>query len=151
MSRFAAALLILFTAPAPLACASRSAPAVAPEPAAEFRMRSYFVVVLRRGPAWSPDRTPEVQAIFEGHMAHLERMAALGKMVLAGPFDAPKDGGLGTPAGLCIYAVDSREEAERLASEDPAVQAGRFTVEALPWYGPDGITYAGSEKFAPRG
>ncbi|HEY8377078.1 MAG TPA: YciI family protein [Nannocystis sp.] len=147
MSRAAVLLLALLGA-----CASRTEPARAPaeQPASEFRLRNYYVVVLRRGPAWTAEKTPEVQELFAGHMAHLERMAAEGKLVLAGPFDAPKDGGVGTPAGLCIYAVETREEAERLASEDPAVQAGRFTVEALPWYGPDGISYAGSEKFARR-
>lgn len=114
-------------------------------------MRAYYVVVLRRGPAWSPEKSPAVEAIFKGHMAHLQRMAEIGKMVLAGPFDAPAEGGVGTPAGLCVYAVDTREEAEQLAREDPAVQAGRFTVEALPWYGPDGITYPGIEQFVRRG
>lgn len=150
MSRAAVLLLVLLGA-----CASQPAPAAAPSepqpPASEFRMRNYYVVVLRRGPSWTPERTPEVQALFAGHMAHLQRMAADGKMVLAGPFDAPKEGGIGTPAGLCIYAVETREEAERLAGEDPAVQAGRLTVEALPWYGPDGISYAGMEQFVRQG
>src|SRR5262245_57999243 len=113
MSRLAIALMTLvLTAATQGACARRTdADATAPAAGAEFRMRGYFVVVLRRGPAWSPEKSAEVEAIGKGHMAHLQQMAASGKMVLAGPFDAPSDGGVGTPAGLCIYAVETREEA----------------------------------------
>jgi hypothetical protein len=37
------------------------------------------------------------------------------------------------------------EEARAMASEDPAVKAGRFTLEVIPWYGPKGITFPGRE------
>lgn len=142
MSRRARVVLLVSLA----SCAKAPSPAPA-APSGEFRMRKYVVVLLRRGPAWSAEKSAESAAIFQGHMAHLDAMAAAGKMVLAGPFDAPAGGEIGTPAGLCIYTVEAREEAERLASEDPAVKAGRFTIEALPWYGPADITYPGMDPF----
>jgi len=31
----------------------------------------------------------------------------------------------------------------------PAIAAGRFTLEVLPWFGPAGLTYDGHEPVAP--
>jgi hypothetical protein len=40
--------------------------------------------------------------------------------------------------GLCLYQVGSIAEATRLASLDPAVIAGRYTLEVMKWYCPKG-------------
>lgn len=107
-------------------------------------MHQYYMGFLRRGPAWSPEPTPEVKKISEGHMAHIRAMGATGKMVLAGPFEIE-----GTPpnaiAGILLFDVATIEEARALAADDPAVKAGRFTLEVIPWYGPKGITFPGRE------
>lgn len=132
-------------------CAASAPAVVAPcppamtVPAGKFEMQMYYMGFLRRGPAWSPEKTPEVQRISEGHMAHLNAMGATGKLVLAGPFEIE-----GTPpnaiAGILLFNVATIEEARAMAAEDPAVKAGRFTLEVIPWYGPKGITFPGQEK-----
>ncbi|WP_257446679.1 YciI family protein [Archangium lipolyticum] len=126
--------------------AVESAPAAAPAakaPAKEFSMRTYYMGLLRRGPAWTKERTPEAIADGKGHMANIERLAKCGKLVLAGPFgwgdEAPAD----ALAGIFIFDVATREEALALSQQDPAVKSGRFTIEVLPWYGPTGLTYEG--------
>jgi len=53
-------------------------------------------------------------------------------------------------AGIFIFDVPSLEEAEALARMDPAVQAGRFTVEVMPWFGPAGLTYDGRVPADPN-
>jgi len=45
--------------------------------------------------------------------------------------------------------VPTLEEAVALTQTDPAVKAGRFAVEVLAWYGPEGLTYDGHERPAP--
>ena len=62
-------------------------------------------------------------------MAHLNKMAAAGKMNIAGPL--MEDGDI---RGICIYDTASLEEARQLAESDPAVRSGRLTVEIHPWY-----------------
>lgn len=127
-----------------------AAPSAAP--AEKFAMRAYQVVILHRGPAWSKVQTPESQALFAGHMQHLQRQTAAGKLVLAGPFTVPAEGApADAAAGLCVFAVDTPEEARALAEQDPAVKAGRFTLEVLPWYGPAGLRYDGMEAFITNG
>lgn len=135
-----------------IGCASPTAPvaqvpcppSVTP-PAGKFEMHNYVMVFLRRGPAWSPERTPEVEKIGEGHMAHIRAMGETGKMLLAGPFEIE-----GTPpnaiAGILLFDGVSVEEARSIASDDPAVKAGRFTLDVFPWYGPKGITFPGKEE-----
>lgn len=122
-------------------------PAVTP-PAGKFEMRQYFMGFLRRGSAWTAEQTPEVKKIGEGHMAHIRAMGATGKLILAGPFEIE-----GTPpnaiAGILLFDVETIEEARAMASDDPAVKAGRLTLEVLPWYGPKGITFPGKDPPAP--
>jgi uncharacterized protein YciI len=121
-----------------------------PEPAPKkFQMRTYYMAFLRRGPAWSAGRTPEAVAAGEGHMANIERLAACGKLLIAGPFDVGTNPPADALAGIFIFDVPTLEEAVALTQTDPAVKAGRFTVEVMPWYGPAGLTYDGYEPPKP--
>jgi uncharacterized protein YciI len=114
----------------------------------QFAMRTYTLVLLKRGPAWTLDETPESKKIFEGHMANIRAMGKAGKLVLAGPFDAPA-GDKTAYAGLFVLDVKSDDEARALLANDPAVQSGRFVPELRPWYGPAGITYDGAGQVTP--
>ncbi len=97
-------------------------------------MGRYFVGLIYRGAAWSPQVTPEVMEIQEAHLANIRRLADTGEMVLAGPFS---DGG--ELRGLFVYNVESLEKAETLVQTDPAVKSGRLRVELHPWWGPKAI------------
>lgn len=59
-----------------------------------------------------------------------ERMAADGKLFLAGPF---LDNG--EMRGIFVFAVETLAEAEALTAADPAVESGRLSMELHPWYG----------------
>jgi uncharacterized protein YciI len=50
---------------------------------------------------------------------------------VAGPF---LDGG--DIRGIYIFDVKTVEEAQALTETDPAIKAGRLTMELHPWYGP---------------
>jgi uncharacterized protein YciI len=90
----------------------------------------YFLVLLRKGPIWSPEVTPESAMTQEAHLAHIRRMAEQGKLLLAGPFiESPVD----DLRGLFLLAADSLEEAQALTRADPAVQAGRLIMDVIPW------------------
>ena len=106
---------------------------------APTEMAEYFVVILKRGPKWTAEMTPEIEKVLEGHFANIKKLTKEGKLAVAGPFFGQE--GEGALAGLFIFKVDSIEEAIRLAEQDPGVQAGRFTFEAITWYGPKGLTY----------
>lgn len=114
---------------------TESPQATAPEPA--FRMTTYYLALLRRGPNWTPEATPEVAQLQEQHMANIRKMGESGKLIVAGPFLEQK--GPGALAGLFIFKVGSLDEAKELAGSDPAVKAGRLAVEVIPWLGPEDL------------
>jgi uncharacterized protein YciI len=116
--------------------------------AKKFAMRMYTFVLLKRGPAWTAEETPETKRIFEGHMANILAMGKAGKLVLAGPLDAPADD-KAAYAGLFVLDVASEAEARALLAQDPAVASGRLIPELRSWYGPAGITYDGAGQFMP--
>jgi uncharacterized protein len=134
-----------------IGCATGTAAQTAqPEPPPKkFQMRSYYMAFLRRGPAWSAERTPEAVAAGEGHMANIRRLGECGKLLIAGPFDVGPNAPADALAGIFIFDVPTLEEAVALTQTDPAVKAGRFTVEVMPWYGPAGLTYDGYEPPKP--
>jgi uncharacterized protein YciI len=93
----------------------------------------YYFAFLKRGPKWTPESTPETHALQAAHMAHIQSMAATGKLVIAGPFSkAPPY------AGVFVFKVGSLEEAKSLAEADPTVKAGRLVAEVHPWSIPKG-------------
>lgn len=105
-------------------------------------MKQYFLVLLRRGPAWSAEKTPETKKLFEGHMANIEAMAKTGKLLIAGPTDQPATERTAV-AGIFLFESADRAEIEAMMNRDPAIAAGRLVPEVLTWYGPANITYPG--------
>lgn len=63
-------------------------------------------------------------------MAHISKLADMGKLVLAGPFF-----GTESMRGIFIFGVETKEEAEELTNTDPAVKAGVLKMELREWYG----------------
>jgi uncharacterized protein YciI len=94
-------------------------------------MTVYYVGLLRKGPAWTPESTAETERLQAAHVANNRRLVALGKLMLVGP--CLDDGDL---RGINVYRVESVAEAQALADSDPAVQAGRLAYEIHPWMAP---------------
>lgn len=123
-------------APAPAAPAAQPAPA-APDDHPE--MTTFYLVLLRRSPAWTPDQSPAIKRLQEAHMANIRRLAAEGKLVIAGPF--LEQTGPGSLAGLYIFRAPSLGAVKELAATDPMVRSGRLVPEIYPWLGPKGLHY----------
>jgi uncharacterized protein len=98
----------------------------------KYVMKTYYLVFLKKGPNRSQDSATAAR-IQKEHLAHLDRMAEKGKLSIAGPL--MDDGDI---RGICIYNVPTKEEAEKLAGEDPAVKAGRLVTEIHPFYSAQG-------------
>lgn len=92
-------------------------------------MRAYTLVILKTGPHRVPDGA-ERDAMFRGHFANIERLAAEGKLAYAGPLDKV-DGW----RGLFILAVDDLEEAKKIVATDPVILAGEMVAEYHKHYG----------------
>lgn len=100
----------------------------------EHEMKTYFMVFLKKGPDRDQD-AETVAKLQEQHIAHLSKMVKEGKMDLVGPL--LDDGEI---LGICVYNVPAKEEAEKLANQDPSVIAGRLIVEVHPFYAAKGAT-----------
>ena len=116
---------------------SPQAPIVNPQTGTE--MTTYYVVLLRRGPTWTSAATPEATAVSRSHMENIQRLTQSGKMVVAGPF--LEQSGDRALAGLFVLRAASAAEAKALADGDPAVKAGRFVYEIVPWLGPSTLRH----------
>ena len=126
----------------PVTPAATASATTAPATNGKLEMRSYFLVLLRRGPAWTAEKTPETKKLVEGHLANINAMGASGKLLIAGPMDAdPAD--KTAIAGIFLFDVKTKEEVVELMKNDPAIAAGRLQPEILSWYGPANITYPG--------
>lgn len=95
--------------------------------------KAYFAFLVR-GDKWTPERTPQTEEIQKAHLANINRLAEMKKLVIAGPF-----GDNGRLRGIFVFKVSSLEEAKELANTDPAVQAGRLALLVHPWLVPEGM------------
>ena len=100
----------------------------------DYGMRSYFFVLLKTGKTQIEDEK-ERSKVFAGHFANMKRLAGEGKLVLAGPYSDPK----GIWRGMFAFSVANLEEATKLAESDPAVAAGVFDFEIVPFYASAGL------------
>ena len=104
------------------------------KPAKPMRIVPLYLVFLTRGEKWTPEKTPATEEIQKGHMANINRLAEMKKLIAAGPF-----GDDGRLRGIFVFRVGSLEEAKALTATDPAVQAGRLAMELHTWMVPEGI------------
>lgn len=95
----------------------------------DYGMRSYVLVVLKTGPTPMP-AGKERDDMFKGHFANINRLAAKGKLALAGPFD-----GVNGWRGLFNFAVPDIEEAKKLTASDPVISSGEMVAEYHKYYG----------------
>ncbi len=95
----------------------------------DYGMRNYVLVVLKTGPNRMP-AGKERDEMFKGHFANINRLAAEGKIALAGPFD-----GVDGWRGLFIFAVTELDEAKKLVATDPVVASGEMVPEFHKYYG----------------
>lgn len=97
-----------------------------------------FIVFLRKGPLWTAEESPELDALQEKHLAHNAMMGKSGKMAVAGPVEVHSPSDL---RGLCVFyahAFSSLDELKALVEQDPMIQIGRLVPEYLTWYYPKG-------------
>jgi len=102
--------------------------------ATPMKLTTAYLAFLVRGDQWSPEKTPQTEEIQAGHMANINRLAEMKKLVVAGPF-----GDDGTLRGIFVFKVETLEEARALTLTDPAVKAGRLALDLHPWLVPEGI------------
>jgi uncharacterized protein YciI len=98
------------------------------------KMMTAYLAFLVRGEKWTPEKTPQTEAIQKAHLANINKLAEMKKLVVAGPF-----GDNGTLRGIFVFRVNTIEEARELAATDPAVKAGRLALQIHPWLVPEGI------------
>ena len=119
------------SAPAPPAKSKFDAELAKKVGADKYGMRKYVLAILKTGPKDGEVTGDARKAVFKGHFDNMNRLAAEGKLAMAGPFDDPDK----KYRGLFIFAVTTVEEAKLLAETDPTVKAGVLVVEYVPWYG----------------
>ncbi len=95
----------------------------------------FTVVLLRRNPDGPQLSEADASALQDAHLAHLASLHEAGQLLAAGPlaFTDPDE----PLCGLSILGLPVAE-ARALKEADPAVQAGVFTLQVLPWRVPGG-------------
>jgi uncharacterized protein len=103
-----------------------------------------IALLIHRDDAPVLDQDAE-NALQDAHMAYLADLHQAGHLLAAGPL-------LGEPGriyrGLSVLAMDP-ERARLLKEQDPAVRAGLYRVECLPWLVPAGAVRFAETRF-PR-
>jgi uncharacterized protein YciI len=95
----------------------------------EYGMKSYVLVILKTGPKQTP-KGKERDELFKGHFANMNRLAAEGKLAVAGPLD-----GVDGWRGLFILVAKDIDEARQLAATDPVLASGEMIAEYHKFFG----------------
>jgi uncharacterized protein YciI len=128
--RHFAALGLLIVAGAAAAQGAAFDPALAASVGAdEYGMRSYVFALLKTGPK-PMAAGPQRDEMFKGHFENIKRLAAEGKLALAGPYDAVNGW-----RGMFVFAVADIEEAKKLVATDPVISSGEMVAEFHRYYG----------------
>jgi uncharacterized protein YciI len=107
--------------------------------------RFSIALLIRRSDAPQLDEEAET-ALQEAHMGHLADLHEAGYLLAAGPLAFGDSNS--QFRGLSILNVEP-ERARQLKEADPAVEAGLYRIEVLPWLVPKGAMSFAQTRF-PR-
>jgi len=96
----------------------------------DYGMKSYVFAILKSGP-YKPTEKAITDSLFRGHIKNIQRLAAEGKLVVAGPLGKNDK----EYRGIFIFNVKTIDEANALLQTDPAIKAKVFDTEVFQWYG----------------
>lgn len=94
-----------------------------------FTMRQYVFVLYVAVPDREALPEDEANLIQQAHMEYINQMADEHNLVIAGPMGDDSDW-----RGILIFNDHDVERVREIVSQDPAVQAGRLTIEVHPWW-----------------
>lgn len=92
---------------------------------ATTQAQSYTFVFLNLRKTQEELPKDQLDKLMEGHLNNIKRLAAEGKLLVAGPFEG---GG-----GIFIFNSTSVDEVKKWISTDPGVQANRWRLEYFPY------------------
>jgi uncharacterized protein YciI len=95
-------------------------------------MDVYHIFLLKKGPSWTADETPEVEYLQQQHLANLRRLGEMGKLVLNGPL-LDSFATSGDIRGIGVLKTGTMAEACELLDTDPMVKVGRLVYEVHAW------------------
>ena len=98
-----------------------------------FIMKKYYLVLLKANPDKEQLDSTRVAEIQKAHLKNIDRLAAMGKIAMAGPMG--DDGNL---RGIYIMDCINLEEAVSLCETDPAIVKKRLLYEIHPWWAAKG-------------
>ncbi len=110
----------------------------------ESKIKQFWLVMIKTGPKDKEitDST-ERSKIFAGHFSNMQRLHKEGILKIAGPFGKNDF----TWRGLFIFDCKTKEDAANHVKTDPAVAAGVFVVDIVPWWAePSGNLAPGKPK-----
>lgn len=96
-----------------------------------MELSAYYICLLRKGPAWATEESPELEQLQKRHVAYNQHLRETGKTIASGPINDTSD-----IRGFSIFRTATLEEAQALAEADPGVQSGRYIVELHRWLTP---------------
>jgi len=95
----------------------------------ELGMKTYIMVILKTGTAQITDSVKRKE-MFRGHFDNINKLAAEGKLVIAGPINKNER----TYRGIFVFNVKDEDEARKLMEDDLTIVNRIFEVEYYKWY-----------------
>jgi uncharacterized protein YciI len=96
----------------------------------DMGMKKYILVILKTGTNNTTDKKLQ-DSLFAGHMANINRLVKINKLVVAGPLMKNEK----TYRGIFILNVRTPEEARILLDTDPAIRENLLAADLYQWYG----------------
>ena len=101
-----------------------------------LKLEGLYLGFLKKGPnrKEGDGNNPEIQELQNAHLANINRLAEMKKLIMAGPF-----GDEGDLRGIFVFRASSLKEAQELSATDPMIKIDRLRLELHPWNVPVGI------------
>ena len=103
-----------------------------------YEMMEYYLSFYFKGPFfYAPETPPSFPEMLQAQTAQLPAICDSCRIALAGEFTDSENSYALT--GMIIYQVYTREQADRIIADSPAMRASHYIARLFDWYGPSGL------------
>ena len=103
-------------------------------------LNQYYIVLLKKGPNWTHEASPELDARQKKHITYLSDLYAAGKLAITGPVEDHDNEQIRAISIFYQKAFSSIDELKEVVEQDELFKNGHLVADYGTWFFPEGQT-----------
>lgn len=100
-------------------------------------LNRYFVVLMKKGPNWTEQASPDLDKYHQDHLHQLSELYNAGKLAITGPYESSSNSDIRAISIFFRSAFASLDELKELVEQNELFKQGHLVADYGTWLFPE--------------